>query len=258
MEQHGGRIGVHSDGLGLGSTFFIEIPLVLSEEELERGRHGSAHYIENEKKDRNVNCEHKSLTSSFFHLSRCAFFSPYSVSSIKPVPDSNKSRVEDVEKNLSPAVAETESVGVRQFVDSTIEATPRKITALIVDDSYLNRRMIARLLQQRSFVIFEACDGAEAVDCVSKNMRSLAGEHPTLSYDVILMDFVMPIMDGPTATKQIRALGYRGVIIGVTGNALPDDISTFLASGADVVMTKPINIESFIQHYHGKHMLCKM
>ena len=258
MEQHGGRIGVHSDGLGLGSTFFIEIPLVLSEEETQRGRQGAAHYIENEKKDRNVNCEHKSPTSSFFRLSRSAHISPYAPSSITPVPDSNKFRVEDVEKNWSPAAAVTESFRVRQFVDSTIEATPRKITALIVDDSYLNRKMIARLLQQRSFVIFEACDGAEAVDSVSKSMRSLAGEHPTLSYDVILMDFVMPIMDGPTATKQIRALGYRGVIIGVTGNALPDDISTFLASGADVVMTKPINIETFIQHYHGKHTFCKM
>lgn len=46
-------------------------------------------------------------------------------------------------------------------------------------------------------------------------------------YDAILMDFVMPRMDGPSAAKAIRHLGYAGPIIGVTGNALQSDVDWF-------------------------------
>jgi CheY-like chemotaxis protein len=64
-------------------------------------------------------------------------------------------------------------------------------------------------------------------------------------YDVILMDFVMPVMDGPTATKAIRALGFTGPIIGLTGNAMDSDLKLFRAQGATDVLTKPMKIEDF-------------
>jgi CheY-like chemotaxis protein len=59
------------------------------------------------------------------------------------------------------------------------------------------------------------------------------------------MDFVMPNMDGPTATKELRRLGYEGLILGVTGNALPTDIDHFLAHGASKVLLKPFRIKEF-------------
>ena len=43
----------------------------------------------------------------------------------------------------------------------------------------------------------------------------------------------MPVMDGPSASKAIRVIGYKGIIMGVTGNALPADIDTFLSHGAN-------------------------
>ena len=61
------------------------------------------------------------------------------------------------------------------------------------------------------------------------------------AYSAILMDFVMPNMDGPTATKEIRALGYTAPIYGVTGNTLDTDVEFFIESGADKVLPKPFD-----------------
>ena len=60
-------------------------------------------------------------------------------------------------------------------------------------------------------------------------------------YDAVLMDFNMPKMDGPGATKQLRKLGYRGPIIGVTGNVLDEDKRVFIEAGADKVLFKPLD-----------------
>lgn len=50
----------------------------------------------------------------------------------------------------------------------------------------------------------------------------------------------MPVMNGPTASKQIRELGYKGMIIGLTGHALSEDVKDYLNSGADKVIVKPL------------------
>jgi CheY-like chemotaxis protein len=61
-------------------------------------------------------------------------------------------------------------------------------------------------------------------------------------YDVILCDSVMPNMDGPTAVRIIRELGYDGPILGVTGNTLPEQIENFVRHGADEVVSKPVKV----------------
>jgi CheY-like chemotaxis protein len=60
---------------------------------------------------------------------------------------------------------------------------------------------------------------------------------------VIFMDYFLPYMNGPDAVRQIRQLGYEGLIIGVTGNAVPDDIRDFADSGVNKVMMKPMDVE---------------
>ena len=80
----------------------------------------------------------------------------------------------------------------------------------------------------------------------SYNNNDNNNENKRKYYDVILMDFVMPNMDGPTATKMIRDLGYSGYIFGVTGNALDSDVNYFLAQGADSVLAKPFDYSIFI------------
>ena len=111
------------------------------------------------------------------------------------------------------------------------------LRVLMVDDALLNRKMQRQLLirMSRIGVIHDAVDGSEAVKMVRESM--MEGVSP---YDLILMDYQMPNMDGGTATRHIREMGHKGMMIGVTGNALPKDIIAFKECGVDDVLIKPI------------------
>ena len=61
----------------------------------------------------------------------------------------------------------------------------------------------------------------------------------------------MPNMDGPSATEAIRSLGYRGRIVGVTGNAMQHDINHFLSKGADSVLVKPVDVDALLNLVNG-------
>jgi len=118
-------------------------------------------------------------------------------------------------------------------------ATTAARRTLVVDDSHFNRKMLARLLTSRGFTCDQAEDGEQAI-AVYQDMCE-RNEPP----DAILMDFEMPVMNGTTATKKLRELGCSCLIVGVTGNILPEDISNFVAHGADDVLAKPLVVETF-------------
>jgi len=83
--------------------------------------------------------------------------------------------------------------------------------------------------------ILEADDGSTALDVMRSEMAA------DRAIDFVLMDYVMIRMNGPEAVQKMRAeLGYRGVVIGITGNALPEDLETFRQLGANIVLTKPL------------------
>ena len=88
---------------------------------------------------------------------------------------------------------------------------------LVVDDSRLNRKMLMKCLKADGYACVEASDGLEAVAAVKKKIKFVKGGTGK-PFAAILMDFIMPNMDGPTATREIRALGYTAPIYGVTGN----------------------------------------
>jgi two-component system, sensor histidine kinase len=129
----------------------------------------------------------------------------------------------------SPGVLELESSTDESRVvpDFNLELTmsdighfpllPLPFELLVVDDSRLCRKMLQKCLRADGHTCFEAEDGLEAIAMVKKRIN-LANGGNGKPFDAVLMDFVMPNMDGPTATKEIRALGYTAPIFGVTGN----------------------------------------
>ena len=106
----------------------------------------------------------------------------------------------------------------------------------------LCRKIVRRMLESSAnssvlgnCTILEADDGTTALDVMRS--ESEAGR----VIDLVLMDYVMVRMDGPEAVQKMRAdLGYRGVVIGITGNALPEDLDNFRQHGANIVLTKPL------------------
>jgi CheY-like chemotaxis protein len=130
------------------------------------------------------------------------------------------------------------------------ELPPQRL--LVVDDSGLNRKMLVRLLTSKEHTCEQAEDGEVAVRMYLEMVER--GEPP----DAILMDFEMPVMNGPSATARLRELGCACLIVGVTGNVLAQDVAFFIAHGADSVMPKPVILEDFerllLQRLNQAHM----
>jgi PAS domain S-box-containing protein len=128
----------------------------------------------------------------------------------------------------------------------TVEPAPaagaldRPIRVLVVEDNAVNRELIATLLVPFGVEIDTARDGAEAVEAVGR------GRH-----DVILMDMQMPVMDGLTATRRIRALADRArartPIIAMTANVLPEQVARCREAGMDDHLGKPINLPLLLE-----------
>lgn len=118
---------------------------------------------------------------------------------------------------------------------------------LVVDDSDTNRKFLTRILQNHGHTCNQARNGREAVDAITKSMEcdEFADDGSMNDgefYDAVLLDYEMPIMNGPDAAKKMRDLGSDTFIVGITGNLLPEDIEHFLSQGANEVLPKPFNI----------------
>jgi CheY-like chemotaxis protein len=121
--------------------------------------------------------------------------------------------------------------------DKDISEHPfESLRVLVVDDAAVNRKLLMRLLQNQGHYCDEAEDGLVAVH---RAENALKAGNP---YDTILMDFEMPVMNGPAATQKIRALGCDSFIVGITGNLFQEDVSFFKASGANKVLPKPLKM----------------
>eukprot|EP00607_Mallomonas_marina_P008602 CAMPEP_0182423596 /NCGR_PEP_ID=MMETSP1167-20130531/9645_1 /TAXON_ID=2988 /ORGANISM="Mallomonas Sp, Strain CCMP3275" /LENGTH=433 /DNA_ID=CAMNT_0024602719 /DNA_START=416 /DNA_END=1717 /DNA_ORIENTATION=+ len=115
--------------------------------------------------------------------------------------------------------------------------SPAVYSALVVDDAPMNRKMLVRVLTGRCAEIHQAEDGKIAIQLLQNSMNR------GVPYDFVLMDYQMPNMDGASAVKEMRKMGYTEPVIGITGNAVTQDMDTYLKNGANAVLTKPLNVK---------------
>ncbi|MBC7658800.1 MAG: response regulator [Chitinophagaceae bacterium] len=100
----------------------------------------------------------------------------------------------------------------------------------------LAQLIIKEILSSENMSVDVANNGLEAIEMVQ------AG-----AYDVILMDMQMPILDGYSATKEIRAKGFKTPRLALTAHALKEETRRIFDSGADAHLTKPINVELLLR-----------
>ncbi|OAY65737.1 Two-component response regulator ORR41, partial [Ananas comosus] len=99
---------------------------------------------------------------------------------------------------------------------------------LLVEDTEVNRVVVRRLVRELNVSLEEAENGQAAVDLIRGGR----------TYDLILMDKEMPVVDGHEATRQIRSLGVTTPIVALSGDSLESDRDLFLQAGADEFQPK--------------------
>jgi CheY-like chemotaxis protein len=106
---------------------------------------------------------------------------------------------------------------------------------LVAEDGIDNQRLLSFLLRKAGAEVEVADNGLAAKE------KALAAQRDGREFAVILMDMQMPLMDGYTSASNLRAAGYRGVIIALTAHTMTGDRERCLAAGCDDYTTKPIH-----------------
>jgi signal transduction histidine kinase/CheY-like chemotaxis protein len=142
---------------------------------------------------------------------------------MKPVPPS------DIYSKI------VQNVNIQAMPLDNINFTGKRI--LLVEDVEMNRMIVTGLLEDSGCEIIEAENGQIAVDLTKENKNK---------YDLILMDMQMPVMDGLTATREIRKFNPDIPIIAMTANAFKEDADRCIAAGMNTHIAKPIDTDIFL------------
>lgn len=106
---------------------------------------------------------------------------------------------------------------------------------LVVEDNELNQELVKIILTENEINCTMAENGSVAVEKIKNN-----------NYDLVLMDCLMPIMDGYEATRKIREINKSIPIIAMTANAFTEDISKSISAGMNAHISKPLSLTSLI------------
>jgi len=204
VEQHNGTLQAESKGLGMGTSFRMQLPL---------------HLV--------LHNTYSSCTDS----SRTDFSDGDTYDN---EDNSNDGQEINSKRKLLPSPPQQQ----------------KPLRILAVDDSPSVRKLLCRLLEKRGYLCEQAQDGKEALEKIVENILESTfdnkNNHPSCGYDAILLDFEMPTMNGPDACRAMRALPDAMedvLIIGITGNLLPQDVQHFLNNGANAVLGKPVDMQ---------------
>lgn len=140
-----------------------------------------------------------------------------------------------------PASKESGSAKEQASQKTMVDIKGRHV--LVVEDNDLNRMIITTVLEEQGCLLTEAVNGKEAVD-----LFEASSPH---SFDLILMDVQMPVMDGYEATRCIRRSDHPDaktiIIFAVTANAFQEDLDKALEAGMNDAITKPLNIAKLLE-----------
>ncbi|KAK7336952.1 hypothetical protein VNO77_17506 [Canavalia gladiata] len=115
-----------------------------------------------------------------------------------------------------------------------------QLTALIVDDDLVIRMIHQKMLNSVGVKNKVAENGKEAVDI----------HHSGQSFDLILMDLDMPVMNGIEATKELRSMGIHSMIAGVSARSVEAQIEEFIEAGLDQYLEKPLTVAKLASIIH--------
>ena len=125
--------------------------------------------------------------------------------------------------------------------------------ALLAEDNNLNMEIARFQLEQKEIEVFTASNGKEAVEMFEASQPGF--------YDIILMDIMMPVMDGLEATRRIRSMNRRDAmtipIVAMSANAFQEDVEKSLAAGLNEHLTKPLDekkLTETMKKYLGNKM----
>ncbi|XP_021740890.1 two-component response regulator ARR22-like [Chenopodium quinoa] len=107
----------------------------------------------------------------------------------------------------------------------------KKFTALVVDNNIIVQKVEQMFLSKKGFKTKIVKNGQEAVNIFKEG----------ISFDVVIMEMKLPIMDGIQATKELRAMGVKCLIFGMTTSESKSNIQPFIEAGLDECFSKPLD-----------------
>ena len=144
-----------------------------------------------------------------------------------------KSALEEFQAKAQRGIERSTSGCMDQaYTGEPLQVNDDAVDVLYIEDSALNRRMMERMLTRLGKTFAMTCDGREGVEWIEERGRGCR---------LVLVDRAMPVMDGLEAARRIKELFPDVPIVGLTADALPHEIASFVDSGAWFVLTKPVS-----------------
>uniref|UniRef100_A0A0G4I6Y7 histidine kinase n=1 Tax=Chromera velia CCMP2878 TaxID=1169474 RepID=A0A0G4I6Y7_9ALVE len=242
-QAHGGEFEMASEGQGKGTSFIIKLPLRVTTDEgvdTEAMSDASRHVGDTPLPAKNKRGTPKELTKVSM-LGESPRPGQKKAATRKEEPVNQEEEKEEEEEEDIQVESPPSSVGEDQEEEEEEEAEEEKeeeageedheyapLRLLVVDDDEDCREATCMMLERLGAVLQTACDGIDAVERVEASQR----------YDLIVMDNLMPRMNGVTATAKIRALGYNKPILALTANVLKEDQDKFREAGVSEILNK--------------------
>ncbi|MFS8808852.1 response regulator, partial [Synechococcus sp. R6-10] len=131
----------------------------------------------------------------------------------------------------------TERVDAQQDNSSRSAYELKGVRVLLVEDNPVNQKVAIRMLQKLGCAVDVAENGQQALERLA-----------CASYDIVLMDMQMPVMDGLTATRLLRQreqqTGNHQIVIALTANAMQSDREVCFEAGMDDYLSKPLTLDA--------------